>query len=260
MIWMMRTTAIPAVAATILIAFSLAAGPEHAAPATSPTDTVKPTPVFKVEEIASGLRAPWAIAFLPDGRVFFTERVGRVRVIENGRLRTEPVLTVSDIKSWTKMGLLGLAISPNFAADHLVFLAENYGDESHNFLRVVRYHEESGKLIEPTKLIDDIPAYLNHTGGRLRFGPDGKLYITTGDADKPPQAQDLRALNGKIVNIKPLGRRRLLGRCGRCRTFSLRGLGRVGSFSLMQRLGGRGLRQGKGRRSAAGHERTDRYA
>jgi glucose/arabinose dehydrogenase len=72
---------------------------------------VKPTPVFKVEEIASGLRAPWAIAFLPDGRVFFTEREGRVRVIENGRLRAEPVLTVPDIKSWTKMGLLGLAIS-----------------------------------------------------------------------------------------------------------------------------------------------------
>jgi len=205
MIWMKRTTAIPAVAATILIAFSLAAGPEHAAPATSPTDTVKPTPVFKVEEIASGLRAPWAIAFLPDGRVFFTERVGRVRVIENGRLRAEPVLTVPDIKSWTKMGLLGLAISPNFAADHLVFLAENYGDDAHNSLRVVRYREESGKLIEPTKLIDGIPAYLNHTGGRLRFGPDGKLYITTGDADKPPLAQDLRSLAGKILRLNADG-------------------------------------------------------
>lgn len=166
----------------------------------------KATPEFKVEEVASGLRAPWAIAFLPDGRVFFTEREGRVRAIEHGNLVAEPVLTVPDIKSWTKMGLLGMALSPGFATDHVLFLAENYGDESHNFMRVVRYREDGGKLVEPKRLIDEIPAYLNHTGGRLRFGPaDGKLYVTTGDADKPPLAQDLRALNGKVLRINPDG-------------------------------------------------------
>src|SRR3954447_24719543 len=133
---------------------------QHAVPTSA---AVKPTPEFKVEEIASGLRAPWAIAFLSDGRVFFTEREGRVRVIENGRLAPEPVLTVPDIKSWTKMGLLGLALDPDFAANYHVYLAENYGDEAHNFLRVVRYREHVSKLMEPTKLIDGIPAYLNHT-------------------------------------------------------------------------------------------------
>src|SRR5438045_4206456 len=87
---------------TMLIAIGIAAAPERPKSA-----SLKPTPVFKIEEIASGLRAPWAIAFLPDGRVFVTEREGRVRVIENGHLASEPVLTVPDIKSWTKMGLLG---------------------------------------------------------------------------------------------------------------------------------------------------------
>jgi len=118
-----------------------------------PTTQPKPAPAFKIEEIAGGLRAPWSIAFLADGRVFFTEREGRVRAIDkNGRLEAEPVLTVPDIKSWTKMGLLGLALSPVFAQDHFVFLAENYGDDTHNYMRVVRYRERDGKLIEPTKL------------------------------------------------------------------------------------------------------------
>ena len=196
----MRAFLMAALAAVLLIAAGMAAGP-----ATTQSADVKPTPEFKVEEIASGLRAPWAISFLPDGRVFFTEREGRVRVIEGGRLLPAPALTVADIKVWTKMGLLGIALSPDFATDHHVYLAENYGDATHNFLRVVQYREDAGKLLEPKKLIEEIPAWLNHTGGRLRFGPDRKLYITTGDADKPPLAQDLRSPAGKILRINPDG-------------------------------------------------------
>jgi len=165
----------------------------------------KAAPEFKVEEVASGLRAPWAICFLPDGRLFFTEREGRVRVIDHGKLLDEPALVVPDLKSATKMGLLGMALAPDFPTSRRVFLAENYGDESTNLLRVVRYEESAGKLIHPTRLIEAIPAFLNHTGGRLAFGPDGKLYITTGDADKPPLAQDLRSLAGKILRLNPDG-------------------------------------------------------
>lgn len=163
---------------------------------------VKPTPRLKIEEIASGLKAPWALAFLPDGRVFVTEREGRVRVIDHGALLPEPALSVPDIKSWTKMGLLGMALAPDFERSREVFLAENYGDDTHNFLRIVRYREDAGKLVEPTKLVEGIPAYLNHTGGRLVFGPDADLYITTGDADKPPLAQELSSFAGKILRIR----------------------------------------------------------
>ena len=179
--------------------------PPQGAPIAAAASVPKPTPRLRVEEIARDLRAPWSVAFLPDGRALFTEREGRVRLIERGKLAPEPVLTVPDIKSWTKMGLLGIAIDPRFAANGFVYLAENYGDDSHNFLRVTRYHESGNRLIEPTTLIKDIPAYLNHTGGRLRFSPDGKLYITTGDADRPPLSQDLHSLAGKILRLNPDG-------------------------------------------------------
>lgn len=182
-----------------------AVGASHGAQPQAAPPLPKPTPEFKVEELAAGLRAPWELVFLPDGRVWFTEREGRVRAFIDGKLQPEPVFTPAGLKSWQKMGLLGLVLAPDFATSRLLYLAENYEEGKANFMRVVRYRESGGTFVEPMTLVQKVPAFWNHTGGRLSFGPDGKLYITTGDADKPPLSQNPRSLAGKILRLNPDG-------------------------------------------------------
>ena len=168
------------------------------------------TTPYRLEVVAENLRVPWAIAFLPDGRLVFTERPGRVRVLQNGAVLPNPALTV-DVALGNKMGLLGLAADPHFSDNHFLYIAYDYraasDDPQHPQyrLRVARYREENNRLVEPRTLIDDIPAWTNHTGCRLRFGPDGKLYLTTGDANDPPTAQRLDRFNGKILRLNPDG-------------------------------------------------------
>src|SRR5215468_8346532 len=127
---------------------------------------------YRVEIVASRLQAPWSVVFTPDGRNFFSERPGWVRVIEQGRVLQEPALVLQDVAASVKMGALGLAVDPGFTTNHFLYLAYNYdlGKEDYR-LRVVRYRESKNRLGEPHTVIEGIPAYRNHTGCRLRFGP-----------------------------------------------------------------------------------------
>ena len=202
-----RLTVITLAAAVAAVRFGVG---ETAAPATLPATApaYAAAPLFHADVIASDLRAPWAVKFVPDGRVMFTEREGRVRVIENGVLLPTPALVVKDIKVWSKMGLLGLVLDPDFAANHFVYTAECHGTgdrRGENWVRVVRYRESGNTFVEPLVLLDNIPAFHNHAGGRLLFGPDGKLYVTTGDADDPLMTQRLDTLNGKILRLNADG-------------------------------------------------------
>jgi len=166
----------------------------------------KSVPQFTVETAATNLEVVWSIVFAPDGRMFFTERPGRVRVIEKGNLRAAAFFTVPDIELSGESGLMGMTLHPGFAENHFVYLAYAYQNAAKDqTVRVVRYRENGETLIEPKTIIEEIPASRYHAGTRLRFGADGKLYITTGDATKQSRAQQLDSINGKTLRLNDDG-------------------------------------------------------
>jgi glucose/arabinose dehydrogenase len=157
---------------------------------------------FRVETVASNLKVPWAIVFAPDGRIFFTEREGRLRVIENGRLRAEPLAVISEVEASGEAGLMGLTLHPQFADNHLLYLAYVYNGQR---VRVERYRETGNGIADRKVIIENIPAARFHAGTRMGFGPDGKLYITTGDAAQRQLAQRLDSLAGKTLRLNDDG-------------------------------------------------------
>lgn len=159
---------------------------------------------FRVETVAGGLQVPWSIVWAPDGRMFFTERPGQVRVFANGRLRSEPLATISDVEPSGESGLMSLALHPQFATNHFLYLSYAYKGDG-QLVRVVRYHETETRLIDRKVIIENIPAAQYHAGCRLRFGPDAKLYVTTGDATKRELAQKLDSLAGKTLRLNDDG-------------------------------------------------------
>jgi glucose/arabinose dehydrogenase len=182
--------------------------------AAQPTNTLRPTaspssaqPKLNVQVFAQNLDTPWEIGFAPDGRIFVTERPGRIRIIKNGQLQTEPWMTL-DVAEVGEGGLLGLALDPQFPQNHFIYVAYTYRASSGRLQnRLVRLRDDpvTGKGSVDKVLLDGILGASNHDGGRVKFGPDGKLYWTTGDAQNGALAQDPSSLNGKILRINPDG-------------------------------------------------------
>lgn len=166
----------------------------------------KIVPKFRVETVATNLEVVWSIVFAADGRMFFTERPGRVRVVEHGKLRAASFFTVPDVELSGESGLMGMVLHPNFSENHFVYLAYAYQDQNKNqTVRVARYRETGETLVDAKTIIEAIPASRFHSGTRLKFGADGKLYITTGDATKQSRAQQLDSINGKTLRLNDDG-------------------------------------------------------
>lgn len=175
-------------------------------PSLTPSPSPSPTTPPGIEVVVTGLDTPWALAFSPDGRMFISERPGRIRIFRNG-LDPEPWM-ILEVSETGEGGLLGLALDPDFASNGFVYAAYTYrpaGGGLQN--RLVRLREDSatGKGSLDKVLLDGVPGSANHDGGRVKFGPDGKLYWTIGDAQAPDRAQDIPALSGKILRLNPDG-------------------------------------------------------
>ena len=159
---------------------------------------------FRVEAVATGLEVPWGFAFLPNKNLLFTERPGRVRIIGNGVLRPEPVYVVPDVEPSSESGLMDISIHPNFKTNGFIYLAYAYNKDGKR-VKIVRYKFDGNKFTEPKTIVDDIPSSPNHAGTRARFGPDGKLYVTTGDSTDWNLAQDNNSLAGKTLRVNDDG-------------------------------------------------------
>ncbi len=158
----------------------------------------------RVDVVATGLEVPWALAFAPDGRLFVTERPGRLRLVKDGRLEPEP-LAVLPVASVGEGGLMGLALHPAFTETGHLFVCYTVEKGGRLVNRVVRLTLRGARVEADRVLVDDIPGAPIHDGCRVKFGPDGRLYVTTGDAAEPRLAQRRDSLAGKILRLNPDG-------------------------------------------------------
>jgi glucose/arabinose dehydrogenase len=160
---------------------------------------------LRVETVVTGLEVPWSIAFTSATRMLVTERPGRVRVVENGILRSAPLAAISDVESRGETGLMGLTLAPDYEQSRLLYVSYAYTVPGGIRVRVVRFHDDGTALSQRKVVIEGLPAAQFHAGCRLRFGPDGKLYVTTGDATTREIAQKLDSLGGKTLRLNPDG-------------------------------------------------------
>jgi YVTN family beta-propeller protein len=163
------------------------------------------------ESFLTGAEIPVALAFAADGRLFYNElRTGKIRVIQNGTLLPEPFYKFA-VAGQPETGLLGLALDPDFAHNHYVYVfytsvpdgaTDSGGSNGPN--EVVRLTDVANKGTDLTSILH-LPSGPIHNAGTLRFGFDGKLYVSLGDNDQGSNAQDLNSLAGKILRVNPDG-------------------------------------------------------
>ncbi|MGE7795203.1 PQQ-dependent sugar dehydrogenase [Lysinibacillus fusiformis] len=153
-----------------------------------------------VEIIAEQLRTPWSIE-KSDTALYVTERPGNIVKIMEGEVERQQVLLKKELSTAPEAGLLGFVLAPDFTTTHIAYAYYTYEEGSTQFNRVVTLTLIDNKWQETDLLIDRIQSGTYHHGGRLKIGPDRKLYVTVGDATQPSLAQDLDALEGKILRF-----------------------------------------------------------
>ena len=174
---------------------------------TPPSGEPRSSTTIRAEPFVTGLAVPWAIDFAPDGRIFVTERSGRIRIVKNGQLQSQPWMTL-EVAAVQEAGLLGLALDPDFTRNGFVYAAYTYrASDGRLFNRLARLRDDpaSGGGTADRVLLDNVPGNDLHDGGRVKFGPDGKVYWTMGETFNGRLAQDLTSPNGKILRLNTDG-------------------------------------------------------
>lgn len=182
----------------------------------TPSDTTVPIPEPStmdnanqtkkgIRTIAQNLDVPWAIDIAVDNRIFFTEKPGRLGMIHaNGTLANEPVVNIHT-EDIGEAGLMGLALHPNFTQNHLMYVYHTYAKNGGLYNKVLMLTEKNNKIVNSKIILDGIPASDSNNGGRIKFGPDGKLYVSTGDSENPELAQNTKSLAGKLLRLNDDG-------------------------------------------------------
>lgn len=163
-----------------------------------------PSPARAAGTVLEGLNYPWDIE-AHGGTIFITEKVGTLGLFENGALTRLPVKTSVPILDDRGGGLLGLALRPDFAESGRVVLFQHYGTPDARLNRVIEAERSADGWRETRVLIDAIPGHPLYNGGRVAFGPDGMLYVTTGWTENQTRPQDPDSLAGKILRVTPDG-------------------------------------------------------
>jgi len=162
---------------------------------------------LRVVRVASGLEHPWSLAFLPDGRMLVTERPGRLRVVAGGALVSAPLAGIPPVAARGQGGLLDIALHPRFVENRILYLSYAAEVAGGTVTRVARGRLGDGRVEGLRPIFDSSPPNTTsmHFAGRMAFGADNRLYITTGDRRDDMRSQRPGDLNGKLIRLEEDG-------------------------------------------------------
>jgi glucose/arabinose dehydrogenase len=182
----------PRIREAIAVALLLSASPGWALP-----------PGFSLQEVHNGLSFSTQLRFAPDGRLFYTELGGRIRVYQNGFSQTATTWATVPVSFVGERGLLSLDFHPAFPDSPYIYVIHSNPSPLED--RIVRLKDQGG-IGTGYAVLRTLPSGANnHHGGRLKFGPDGMLYVTVGDQEVPDNAQNPALVNGKVLRLTPMG-------------------------------------------------------